>query len=141
MNAPSFLRRRETAVETDPPRDIDAETAGIMETIVQTRRERDAFKAELSNVDVANKELRREVDFLRGQLHEVERKRDFYQRHYVALFTQLATVGMTVNAALDDAKAQAAAQGIQQERQARGLDDDGAAELAQKLAPESRTDA
>lgn len=131
-------------VQQQPRRaaDVDTETAAIMDTIVQTRRERDMLRDEVERLEAGLATARREGGFLREQLQHAEFKRDFYQRHYVSLHVRLADIGNTIMRAIEDAKIEAAANGIddagKRSEVAADLDDEARLrDLASKLSPEN----
>jgi hypothetical protein len=167
MSMLSLSKKKEMAPPLAPSiteRELDIETASIMETIVATRNERDDLKETLRNERTASakreEQLRSTIDglqqrleanaaqathtegFLRTELAEAQRVRDFFYGQYRAMFATFKNSVKTLTSNLEQAETDAAAQGIRPpQRTEPQLADDMAAEVGRHFGANNRDDA
>lgn len=67
-------------------------------------REAQTLASDLSRELDATK---RQLDFLRSQLAEVQHQKDFYQRHSTSLITRLSDISLLIDQAVQEAKHEA----------------------------------
>lgn len=147
MNAPQFLtRKREPTMPALPPEERhDAETAQVVDSIIQSRRENARLRERVSALEIDLGFERERVRQLEELLNEAERKRDLYQFHSTAFTVRLqdlfvlaeeqsVTFKRMISEMMKQAKDEAFAP---REVQVGKLPEyDGAAEMAKTFAPE-----
>lgn len=148
LTVPKYLTRDRAPtvppLPTPQPREASPETTAFLDSVTRQREENAYLRAELENVTRENKLAHERIRMLETELTEVRADRDFLTRHDASMLTSLRDIKALIVMAEERAKAEAyAPPGSGQQDHSQQGDElaAGVADLAAKLAPETRTDA